>query len=248
MNVKDIRLKDGGIFSHSVNTAILAALMMKRLGYRYDKLVNIVSGCILHDLGKIFLPQNIAIQSPYKMSKEDYNIYKTHSRLGYEMFLGKVEINPTERVVILMHHENVNGSGFPDGLVKDKINEGARICSVCNSFDNFLNDPARKGIRCTSDAVEFISSMSEMYFDGDLVKEFMKYIPIYPAGTMVLLSNGFVGLVSKNNEVNLLRPIVRVFYDIKSKRDIKPYEVDLMKELTLRIEGEFSSSEVEKKE
>lgn len=242
MNVKDMRLKDESIFSHSVNTAILAALMIKRLGYRYDKLVNIVSGCLLHDLGKIILPQDIAVKDPMTMTTEELEVYKTHARLGYEMLKNKDDISPTERVIVLMHHERLDGSGFPAGLHRDKIQDAAKICAICNSFDNFLNDPNRKGLTCTSDAIEFVHSMSDIYFDKEIVKEFMKYIPIYPAGTMVLLSNGFVGLVSKNNETNLLRPVVRICFDIKSKQDIKPYEVDLMKELTLRIEGEFRAT------
>jgi putative nucleotidyltransferase with HDIG domain len=242
INMKDLRLKDDNIFSHSVNTATLAAIMTKRMGLRYDKTRSIISGCLLHDIGKILLPQEIAVKREKNMTLDELKIYQTHPRIGCEMIRARDGINPIEKAIILTHHEKLTGDGFPDGLSKNDLDTPSRICAICDVFDNIHNDPARKGFQSTSEAVEYIYSLSNIYFEQDLIKEFLKYIPIYPSGTIILLNNGFLGIVIKNDECNILRPIVKVFYDIINKKKLKQYEIDLMKNLSIRIEGEFKSS------
>ena len=62
INVKDLRVKDEFTFSHCVNTAVMAALLCKKLEYNYEKLQNVVAGCLLHDIGKLFIPKRLLLK------------------------------------------------------------------------------------------------------------------------------------------------------------------------------------------
>jgi HD-GYP domain-containing protein (c-di-GMP phosphodiesterase class II) len=237
--VKDIRLKDENLFAHSLNVSIFAALICKKMDYTYDKICNTVTGCLLHDVGKLFLPKEINEKNYGKRTQAEREEYEKHPKVGYEMLLDNVEINPTSRVTILMHHERVDGSGFPEGRIGNKIHISARICSVCNVFDNMVNGYARNNLLNVSDAVEHLHSMSNIYYDEDIVHKFLKHIPIYPTGSMVLLNNGYLGIVAKNNLRNVLRPVVRVFFDFRNKVKVKYEEFDLMKQASLKIERQI---------
>lgn len=242
INLKDLRVKDDYTFAHSVNTAILSAVICKKMEFPYDRMNNVVTGALLHDIGKLFIPKELISRPHTKLSKCELDIYKTHAQIGYDLLKGNIEINPTIRVAILMHHERLDGSGFPEGLRVDKIHESAKICAICNTFDNLLNAPDNSGVLCTTDAVEYLQSCAGVYFDKKIVELFLKLVPIYPVGSIVLLNSGLIGIVMKNNESSLLRPVVRAFYDGRSRTKINNSEIDLMKDLSIKILRELKSS------
>ncbi len=241
INLKDLKLKDEYTFSHSVNVCILSVLLSIKLGLNQKKVHNIGIGCLLHDFGKILIPDKILAKSG-KLSVEEFEEIKKHPIYGYEAIKNEIDISPSTKVTVLLHHERTDGSGYPFGYTAEKIHETAKICSICDVFDAMTSDRVYREALSTSDAVEYLYSTAGIYFDKKLVSEFLKLIPIYPAGTIVLLNNGLIGIIIKNNKSNLLRPIVRLLINPKTKMKYNNYIVDLMEDLTLKIDREIKTN------
>lgn len=237
INLKDIKLKDEYLFSHCINVCSLAVFMGLKLGFSHSKIQNIGTGCILHDFGKLLIPSEI-LKKTSPLTAQEYVEMKKHPLYGYEALKDDPTIRPTTKVIVYMHHEKVDGSGYPNKLKGDKLHDSVKICSICNKFDSMTSKlPYRKPFS-VSYAIEYLYSTAGIFFDKTLVGEFLKYVPIYPSGTIILLNNGIIAIVVKNNTSNLLRPIVRYLYNPKNKIKYKDREVDLMEELTLSIEQE----------
>lgn len=178
-------------------------------------MVELATSALLHDVGKTCIdkkllqktkiPDFLTKKINYSFEMEQYN-YKNHPIYGHSM-LNKVDrINSKVKLGILSHHENEDGTGFPFGLTGDEINEYSKIIHVCDIYDDFISNEKEEKNYSPSDALEYIMGGSGTLFDAKIVKAFKDYIPIYPKGITVLLSNGFRAIVLDNNKGNPLRP------------------------------------------
>ncbi len=248
INLRDIRIQDEYTFSHSVNVCILSTLLASKLGLPYDKIKSIGEAGLLHDFGKMLVPSEI-LNKPAKLTPEEFEEAKKHTIYGYNTLKGDPNIKPTVKVAVLMHHERLDGSGYPLGITGDKIHYSAKICAICDVFDAMTSCKIYRNALSISDAVEFLHSTAGIYFEKEYVDVFLKHIPIYPNGTLVLLNNGLIGIVIKNNKANLTRPVVRMLYNPKTKtRYGKDFVVDMMIDLTIKIEREIRMSTKELQE
>lgn len=237
INLKDLKLKGEYIFSHCVNVCALSIFLCKKMGIEHSKANSIGAGALLHDFGKLLVPNDI-LDKTGKLSEDEFEEVKKHTTYGYEAFKEDWTVSPTTKTVILMHHEKVDGSGYPNGLKGDKINDAAKICSICNAFDSRTSDRHFRKASSISDAVEYLYCTAGIFYDKKFVEEFLKYVPIYPEGTVVLLNTGVIAIVIRNNTESILRPVVRFLYNLKTKVKYSNLEVNMMQELTLKIEKE----------
>ncbi|HHW22591.1 MAG TPA: HD-GYP domain-containing protein [Clostridiaceae bacterium] len=235
INVKDIRMQDEQTFAHCVNVCIMAIALATKLSLPVSKVKNIAMGAMLHDIGKAFLPPEL-LNKTEPLTEAEMIEMRKHPVLGYNLIKDNDETPATTKVAVLMHHEHVNGSGYPMHLTGDKIHYSARILTVCDEFDTAINDRKNNRVLRTTDAVEYLIGASGHVFDKAIVDEFIKMIPIYNEGSIVLLSNGNLAIVVKNNPVNLTRPVVRMFYNPKTRTKFnKTNIIDLRKELSIKI-------------
>ena len=237
--VKDMRLKDTSLFEHSINVAIFAAFLCKKLEYNQKKLIDTVTGCILHDFGKLQITGEVAKKDIIEMKPHEKRELHSYPMKGYSRLATTLNLSPTTANVILMHRENIDGSGFPNGISGEKIDEPAKICAICDRFDEIANYHGRSKLLNVSDAVEYIRSLTGIYFDKRIAEEFFQYMPIYPKGSIVLLNTGIVGIVLENEKRDRLRPIVRPFYDVRKKTKVALNDIDLMANLSTKIEREL---------
>lgn len=235
INLKDIRQQDEYLFAHMVNVCALSIMLASRIGYSKDKVKSIALGALLHDFGKVIIPPSL-LQKESDFSPEEMLELKKHTLYGYNILKDDSSINSTVKITVLMHHENLDGTGYPLGLSGDKIHYSARIVAICNLFDSITCDRKFKHVISTAAAVERLTCSAGTILDKSFTDEFLSMIPIFPNGTLVLLSNGLIGIVISNNSQNLTRPVVRLLYNPKTKtRYGKNYIVDLMQELSLTI-------------
>ena len=235
INVKDIRMQDEKTFAHSVNVCVMATTLATRLSLPISKVKSIALGALMHDIGKAHLPPELLNRTD-DLTEYEREEFKKHPLLGYNMIKDNTDVSATTKVAILMHHEYFNGNGYPMGLSGDKIHYSARILTICDEFDFAMNDQNNKYFLKTTDAVEYMIGSSGHNFDKSMVDEFIKMIPIYSEGSIVLLSDGNIGIVIKNNPISLTRPIVRVFYNPKTKTKLgKSNIIDLKNELSIKI-------------
>ena len=238
INLKDIKLKDEYIFSHSINVCAITIFICKKMGFEHSKIHGIASGALLHDFGKLLIPKEI-LSKQGKLTNEEFSEMKKHPKYGYEAIKDDALITPTTKVIVYMHHERIDGSGYPNGLMGSKIHDSAKLCSICNTFDSMTSDKPYRKAYTISDTVEYLYSTAGIYYEKNYIHEFLKYTPIYPVGMIVLLSNSIVGVIVKNNIESLIRPVVRLLYNPHSRIKYVNREVNLMEELTLKIEREI---------
>ena len=131
---------------------------------------------ILHDIGKIGISDEILLK-PGKFSEEEYNIIKEHPSKGARILAQSSDPKVKEIILIILHHhERIDGKGYPGGLVGEKIPKLSRIIAIADSFDAMVSDrPYRKGMKI-NEAIEQIKDGSGTQFDSEMAKYFITHI------------------------------------------------------------------------
>ena len=160
-------------------------------------------------MGKLEVPAEI-LNKPSKLTTEEYDIIKKHPQKSYDLLADRFELSSNVRMGVLCHHENEDGSGYPRGLTGDKINIFAKILHVVDVYDALTSKRSYKKAYACSEALEYLMGGTATLFDEKVVDVFMKYVPIYPKGMQVLLSDGRKGVIVRNNHISSLRPVVRM--------------------------------------
>jgi HD-GYP domain-containing protein (c-di-GMP phosphodiesterase class II) len=244
VNLSDIRTFDSYTFAHSVNVAILAITTAISFQFSRSKLHEIGLGSLLHDLGKVKIPDSI-LNKEGKLTFEEYAEVKRHPLLGYDMVNRQSFISPASALIILQHHERKNGEGYPEGLRGEQIHLFSKICAVVDVYDALVsNRPYRKALPSHS-AVELLQSQVEL-FDVSVLEKFLQHIAAYPIGTFVGLSNGEIGIVVHNTVGFPLRPRVRILGS-KEFEPVKQYELDLMDKIDIIVDEVYDEQNIPEK-
>lgn len=226
VNLIDIRRKDEYTYAHSVNVCALAVLLSIKLGYNKNRVRDIAVGALLHDLGKVLVPDEI-LNKPGKLTDKEYEIVKQHVIYGYEAISGASWISSISKVIILTHHENIDGSGYPFGWKGNKINNATKAISICNVFDSMVSKKPYRGAYKIYEVIEYLIANKGILFDEDIVDAFIKYIAVYPSGMGVITNEGEKGIVLKQNYGFPARPVVRIIGNEQKKYD-DWIEIDLL--------------------
>ncbi len=238
VNLADIRSTNEYTFTHSVNVCVLSLVLGLSLGYDRQRLLELGTGALLHDIGKNFIPNDI-INKLSPLTPEEYELVKTHTSRGYEVLRENKNIPELSSYVALAHHERYDGTGYPLGKRGEDIHEYARIVSIADVFDAITSKRPYKMKENPSRAVDYLISMESRQFDEQLLSKFLESIAVYPIGSKVKLSDGSLGLVISENREMPTRPIVRIIYDRKGNRMNMGEMVDLMKHPTMFIKEDM---------
>ena len=168
-------------YTHSVNVAAIGTLFGQYLGLDDKELRLICSGILLHDIGKTRISNDI-INKKGKLTKREFEEMKKHPELGIEVLEDAGIIENEERLIILQHNENVDGSGYPYGLKKE-VHRCGKIARIIDVYDALTtNRSYAKAIRPFAALVEMKEKMSNC-FDMELLKEFIRFSgPYDPRG------------------------------------------------------------------
>jgi HD-GYP domain-containing protein (c-di-GMP phosphodiesterase class II) len=226
VNLIDIRRKDEYTYAHSVNVCALAVLLSIKLGYNKNKVRDIAVGALLHDLGKVLVPEEI-LNKTTELTDKEKEIVKQHVIYGYEAISDACWISSISKVIILTHHENIDGSGYPFGWRGDKINNATKIISICNVFDSMVSKKPYREAYKIYEVIEYLVANKGKLFDSDLVDVFIKYIAVYPSGMGIITDSGERGIVLKQNNGFPARPVIRIIGN--EEEDYEEWiEVDLL--------------------
>ena len=238
VNLVDIRSSDNYTFSHSVNVCVLSTLMAIKLNYSRQKINKVALGSVLHDLGKIMIPEKI-LKKPGFLTEEEFNLVKKHPYDGFELFKHNPLYSEVAGDIIAQHHERYNGTGYPHGLKGDEINPLAQIVSIADIYDALTSDRPYRRAYNPHEAIELFT-VSESSHNIEFLRVFLSFIAAYPVGTIVRLSNYEAGMVTDNIPGYPLRPVVRVLYDCDGgalRPHQAPYEIDLTEKLDVVVSG-----------
>jgi len=228
----------------SVNTAILSALTAHELKLPNHKVHNIVSGALLHDIGMLRLSKGIT-EKKGGLSEAELEQIKSHplhtSKIVTKELFGPHEVN----LIALQHHERWDGQGYPDMLVGQTIDVGARIVSVADAFEAMVTKKSYRPSLSGYQAVKNLLADNARRFDPAVINAFTKVMGIYPIGSIVRLNDESVARVTRVHVNAPMRPVVQLLMD-KYKKVINPGEtptIDLLADKTLFIKQAIDPTE-----
>lgn len=156
---------------HSINVALLAIALSKKLGKSEDFISDIILAALLHDIGKICLPQNIVNKSGVTLQEQ--KLYQAHTKIGYNLIKNKLGLSDKIARVALEHHEHNDGTGFPSGKSGNFISLESQIISVCNYFDNLMFNKTPIKIYNAKEALKIMLEMGSKNFAIDVLYTFI---------------------------------------------------------------------------
>lgn len=216
-------------YNHAVEVMILSLLIGRKMGLDREKLLKLGMGAILADIGKARVPQDI-LNKKGKLEPEEFDEMKRHVDYSYAILKDLVGLSSLSRQIVLLHHEKLDGSGYPNGFTGEQIPLLVRIATVCDIFSAIVADRTYNNRISVDTAIEILRGAAPTKIDQDVFMTLLQVIDIYPPGTLVELSNGQVGIVIQCNTNSPTRPILRII-----EKDGQHHEIDLMQELTLFI-------------
>ncbi len=222
-----IRDKDSYLMEHSVNVAVLMSVLGKHLKLERSYLHQCVTGALLHDIGKVLIPDTI-LHKPGKLTPDEFNIMKRHS-LYSRKILEKSRGFPQVAVNVAgQHHERLDGRGYPEGLKGDFVSKEARMASVVDIYDAITADRVYHKGMPPSAALKRMLEWCGPHLDTQYVHAFIKAIGVYPVGSLVELESGLAGIVVEEVPGSI-KPIVKVIYSLKKNGYVNVIKKDLSK-------------------
>lgn len=209
LDMIDLRSFDEYTYRHSVNVAVLATIIGMGMELDSRDLVNLCAAAILHDLGKLEIDERI-LNKPGKLTEEEFAVMKQHPVRSYELLKAKWTIPAETKEAVLFHHENEDGSGYPNGISGEQIPLYAKIIHVVDVYDALTSKRPYKKPYSPSEAMEYLMGGCGKLFDHEIVRAFMTKVPLYQKGMNVALSTGETAIVVENSRRNNMRPIVRL--------------------------------------
>lgn len=166
-----IDLKVAETEGHSRRVTAFAIAIARAMGLPRGQINTIARGVFLHDIGKFEIPDTI-LRKPGKLTEEEKNIMRDHTRRGYEM-LKKISFLTEASEIVYSHQEHFDGTGYPRGLKGKEIPLGARIFAVADTLDAITSDRPYRPAKPAQAAREEIQKWSGRQFDPDIVKVFL---------------------------------------------------------------------------
>ncbi|KZN59590.1 hypothetical protein N473_25530 [Pseudoalteromonas luteoviolacea CPMOR-1] len=232
-----IREKDGYLLEHSLNVSILMSIFAKHLGFDRELIEELATGALLHDIGKIKIPDDI-LQKPDKLSENEFAIMREHAKYSHDIVkdsgLGEIAAE-----IAGFHHERLDGTGYPYAKQGDELSQYVRMVSIIDVYDALTADRVYKVGMTPIQAFKKLRAGCPHEFDGDLLNQFIHCIGMYPVGTLVKLKSHRVGIVAASNPTSPLQPIVKVFYNAKNMFHVEVRDVDLSDK---RIDDELDAA------
>ena len=209
LDLTDLRTFDDYTYAHSVNVAVYACVIGFGLKLEEDELVNLVMASLLHDFGKMFISPEI-LNKPGRLTPEEYSIMKSHAERSYELIKNRVGISAQIKQAVLYHHENEDGSGYPHGVSGSELSLCTKILHVADVYDALVSKRSYKEPYSPYEASEYLMGACDIMFDKKVVEAFLRYVPLFPKGSQVKLSDGRDAIIFDNTGSRNLRPIIRL--------------------------------------
>jgi HD-GYP domain-containing protein (c-di-GMP phosphodiesterase class II) len=220
----------------SVNTAILASLISLELRFLNHKMMQVITGALLHDVGMLRLPKDI-LDKKGGLSDAELQRMQTHPLYGYKIICKELLYPEDVGIIALQHHERWDGEGYPRRLSGIEIDMGARIVSVADAFEAMVSEKPYRNSMMGYQAMKNLLSDNSRRFDPDVLKAFIQTMGIYPIGSIILLNNGAIARVVEVQGDAPLRPKICILIDEFGKvyEQAQGENIDLLEEKSLFI-------------
>ena len=223
-----MQARDDYTYRHNLAVAMFSNLLGGWLGMDKQELAQLTTAALLHDVGKMLVPDYI-LNHPGKLTPEQFDEVKKHTVYGYEILKSTTGVTHRQAMVALQHHERLDGSGYPYGLTASKIDLFSRIVSVVDVFHAMTS---KRVYRDASPFYEVLLQISKDAYgplDPRITNLFIRKIMATLTGQQVMLTDGRTGVIVMVPEHDPTRPLVQV----------DGQYIDLAKELSVHIRQIF---------
>jgi len=167
--------KDYTTFTHSIQVCLLGMAFGAYLKWGKEEIAEFGVGSLFHDLGKIWIDKRI-LQKPGTLSEKEFSHIRKHPRLGYRHLKGMGVIPTGALEIVLQHHENSDGQGYPLGLKGREIHPLARVAHIVDCYDALTTKRPYKGPLPPYKALKLMYEEMRTSFDLDLLKRFIHFL------------------------------------------------------------------------
>lgn len=210
------------LYVHSINVTVIGTGLSNALGYPKDRIVEAGIGLLLHDIGKVKIPETI-LRKGGMYTRQEIEFIKRHPQYGIEIVERRgFNIPKIAKTIISQHHERYNGSGYPNGIKTEKIDQMSLVCAIADVYDNLTTEGLYRKACLPQEALALIFQGSDEEYPRKLVEHFTKLLGIYPVGSFVKLESGEMGVVTRINRQSLLFPEVLILFDASGIRVTEP--------------------------
>ncbi len=204
----NLREYDDATYTHCINVALMANILAQWLKLSSEEIEIATQAGLLHDIGKMMIPDSI-IKKPDKLSANEFETIKKHPEIGYEAVLD-YELSNHVKNAILMHHERCDGSGYPLGLKAPQIDKYAKLVSIVDVYDAMTSARYYRNALCPFVAIETFEENGFQKYDPEMIYIFLQNIVETYVTNTVRLNTGEEGEIVMINKLSLSKPTVRV--------------------------------------
>lgn len=209
IHLADVRALNDYTFAHSVSVCTLATLLGVHRGLNRIDLHQLAVGALLHDIGKMFIAEEIwNKQKP--LTPQERARMKEHTTLGFAALRKAPGLSLLAAHIAYQHHERYDGQGYPRGLMGEEIHIFGRITAVADVYDALTTDRVYRPAWTPLQAAEHLAHGRATLFDGAVVNTFLRRVALYPVGSRVRLNTGEVGIVVHVRKEAPSKPIVKL--------------------------------------
>lgn len=221
-----IKEADNYTFQHCVSVCTLMVAFCRHMGMPREVIVDAGMGGMLHDIGKMQVPDHI-LNKPGKLTDPEFTVMKSHVDLGLKILLQTEGITSTIYQIAGEHHERFDGTGYPSQVHGFAISQLGRMASIVDVYDAITSNRCYHVGMEPAMALKKLFEWSHRHFDEQLVQSFIQAVGIYPVGSLVRLSSDRLAVVTEQGREGLLHPKVLAMFDIGLNQALAPTEVDL---------------------
>lgn len=204
-----IRGRDEYTAEHGMNVCVLSALFGKYLGMLPGEMEKLALSGLLHDLGNVRVPEEL-LKKNERLSDQEFEQIKVHTEHGRRLLMSASGLDAVTVDVAYSHHERMDGSGYPRGLLAHQVPYFAKIITIVDAYDAMITDRCHAKARSSREALDVIYRQRGQQFDETLALDFIQCIGVFPGGSLVELNTGESGIVITTYALNRLRPRVLV--------------------------------------
>jgi HD-GYP domain-containing protein (c-di-GMP phosphodiesterase class II) len=226
MLMTQLRNQDEYTAQHSMNVCIYAIALGRHINLSIEELNNVGMCGMMHDMGKMLVPTEV-LNKPGRLTPEELVIMRSHTKKGWEILLNTPGMYGGAIDVAYLHHERLDGNGYPRKFNANQITPFAKIVAIVDMFDALSSNRVYQKGRPHLEAIKILTeSSSNGHLDSALTMKFIECIGIYPAGSIVELVSGELAIVLEIHSKAKLKPTIMILQD-ENKKPCNEHVVDL---------------------
>ncbi|QSI78858.1 HD-GYP domain-containing protein [Niveibacterium microcysteis] len=223
------RLKrtDRYTYDHALDCSTYMMVFARHLGLPQDRIAMLGMAGMLLDIGKLTLSARLLAKTT-ALTPLEYDLFKTHVESAMKILRADASIDPALVEVVALHHERIDGSGYPRGLSGEAIGVFGEMAGIVDSFCAMTRHRSWRPAVSSQQGLEALIGLRDERFSAGLIDQFVQCIGIYPAGTLVELNSGEVAVVVAQNRIRRLKPRVMVLLASDRTPNANPHTLDLL--------------------